>query len=273
MRSTRGLRSKPARLIAAVLVTGLTAAALAVIYGGAEQRASARAMHQALASPGGTEPGEVSLGKVEQFWKTRLTYPTGRFSQRWVAQAAKQAKRVKVGIPKGFYRNRHGKLVRSFGATSGAQAVEALAAAKPLGPQPQVSTGCQSPCFQFGTVSGRVNAIAFDPKTPSTAYIAQDGGGIWKTTNCCTPFTAWTVTTDAPNVPTTATDDVTVDPNNSNVVYAATGDLSFGSFAFGSAGVLKSTNAGATWTTLGANVFTPAYPASTGGSYPQYNAV
>ena len=85
MRSTRGLRSKPARLIAAALVTGLTAASLAVVYGGAEQRASARAMRQALATPGGgTEPGEVSLKKVEQFWQTRLTYPTGRFDQRWV---------------------------------------------------------------------------------------------------------------------------------------------------------------------------------------------
>ena len=122
-------------------------------------------------------------------------------------------------------------------------------------------------------MSGRINAITFDPKNPSVAYVAQDGGGIWKSTNCCTPFTTWTVTTDAPNVPTTATDDVTVDPNNSNVVYAATGDLSFGSFAFGSAGVLKSTNAGATWQTLGADVFTPVYPAATGGSYPQYQAI
>src|SRR3954467_2686239 len=262
MRSTRGLRSKSGRLIAAVLVTGLTAAALAVLYGGAEQHARARAMRQALATPGGgTEPGEVSLKKVEQFWQTRLTYPTGRFDQRWVNAAAKQAKRVKVGIPKGLYRTRSGKLVRSTGVRSGAQAVEALSAAKPLGPQPQASTGCQAPCFTFGLVSGRINAIAFDPKNPSIAYVAQDGGGIWKSTNCCTPFTMWTVTTDAPNVPTTATDDVTVDPNNSNVVYAATGDLSFGSFAFGSAGVLKSTDAGATWQTLGAKGFTPAEPA------------
>ncbi len=72
---------------------------------------------------------------------------------------------------------------------------------------------------------------------------------------------------------TTAVDDVTVDPNNHNTVYAATGDISFGSYAFGSAGVLKSTDAGATWTTLGANTFSPVYPPSLGGSYPQYQAV
>ena len=45
-----------------------------------------------------------------------------------------------------------------------------------------------------------------------------------------------------------------------NTVYAATGDISFGSFAFGSAGILKSTDAGATWTTLGADVFAPRLP-------------
>src|SRR3954449_5131115 len=201
MRNTRGLRSKPARLIAAMLVTGLTVAALAVLYGGAEQHASARAMRQALATPGGgTEPGEVSLKKVEQFWQTRLTYPTGRFEQRWVDAAAKQAKRVKVGIPKGLYRTRSGKLVRSTGIQSGAQAVEALSAAKPLGPQPQASTGCQAPCFTFGLVSGRINAIAFDPTSTvegvRTVYIASDGGGIWKSTNCCSNATTWTATTE-----------------------------------------------------------------------------
>ena len=53
-----------------------------------------------------------------------------------------------------------------------------------------------------------------------------------------------------------------IDPNNHNTVYAGTGDLNFGSFAMGSAGVLKSTDAGATWTVKGADVFTPLYPAA-----------
>jgi hypothetical protein len=118
-----------------------------------------------------------------------------------------------------------------------------------------------------------VSAIAFDPVNTNVAYLAQDGGGIWKTTNCCSPATTWVVTTDGASVTTTAVDDVTVDPKNPNVVYAATGDISFGSFAFGSAGVLKSTDGGTTWQTLGASVFTPIYPPATGGTYPQYQAV
>ncbi len=265
--------ARRARLIAVPIVAGLAFAAF-LVFGGSQPSGNTSALQSAaLYSPGGGEPGEVSLTKVEQYWQTRLTYPTGRFDQRWALKAAKQAKRIKSGIPKGHYKAWRGSAARQFSGSHGAQSIKALSAARPLGPQPQASTGCQAPCFTFGLVSGRVNAIAFDPKNTSIAYLAQDGGGIWKTTNCCTPFTSWTVTTDAPNVPTTATDDVTVDPNNSNVVYAATGDLSFGSFAFGSAGVLKSTDAGATWQTLGANVFTPAYPAAAGGSYPQYQAV
>src|SRR6266498_2931499 len=114
----------------------------------------------ALYSPGG-EAGEVSLAKVEQYWQTRLTYPTGRFNQRWVTGAAKQAQRIKSGIPKGHYKAWRG--TRSVTGSHGAQSIKALAAARPLGPQPQVSTGCQAPCFTFGLVSGRVSAIAFDP--------------------------------------------------------------------------------------------------------------
>ncbi len=258
------------RLLAVALVTGAAATVALLLAGSQHGAGGSAAVQGALYSPGG-EAGEVSLAKVEQYWQTRLTYPTGRFNQRWVTGAAKQAQRIKSGIPKGHYKAWRG--TRSVTGSHGAQSLKALAAARPLGPQPQVSTGCQAPCFTFGLVSGRVSAIAFDPAHTSVAYLAQDGGGIWKTTNCCTPFTTWTVTTDGASVSTTTTDDVTVDPNNSNVVYAATGDISFGSFAFGSAGVLKSTDAGNSWQTLGANVFTPAYPAATGGTYPQYQAV
>src|SRR5262249_618654 len=134
MRTTKGSRRNGLRLIAAALVIGVTAGALALLYGGAESKRSAYAVRQALASPGANEPGEVSRGKVEQVWKTRLTYPTGRFDQRWVGRAARQAERIEPGIPKGYYRTRGGRLVRSFGAHSGAQAVEALAAARALGP-------------------------------------------------------------------------------------------------------------------------------------------
>src|SRR5207249_7235631 len=65
---------------------------------------------------------------------------------------------------------------------------------------------------------------------------------------------------------------LTTDPSNRHTVYAGTGDLSYGSFSMGSAGILKSTDAGASWTIKGADVFTNVYPEPT-GKFPQYQAV
>src|ERR1051325_1697399 len=85
-------------------------------------------------------------------------------------------------------------------------------------------------------------------------------------------MTTWSVTTDDPLIGTTAIDSITIDPNDHNTVYAGTGDLNYGSFSMGSQGILKSTDAGATWTVLGADVVCPALP-EPAGQFPQYNAV
>src|SRR5207237_8522241 len=73
-------------------------------------------------------------------------------------------------------------------------------------------------------------------------------------------------------ISTTSIDTVTIDPSNHDTVYAGTGDLNFGSFAMGSQGILKSTDAGGTWTVLGADVFGMIYNEPP-GQFPQYNAV
>src|SRR5204862_6695264 len=144
-----------------------------------------------------------------------------------------------------------------------------------LGPQPERMTGCFN-CYDYTTTERRVNAIAIDPTTTTNgsivAYSGAVGGGVWKTTNCCGASTTWTVVTDDPLISTTAIDTITIDPNNHNTIYAGTGDLNFGSFSMGSQGILKSTDAGATWTVLGENVFGMIYNEPP-GQYPQYNAV
>jgi len=136
-------------------------------------------------------------------------------------------------------------------------------------------TGC-SGCFDYGVTQGRVNTIAIDPTTTTpgaiVAYVGSVGGGVWKTENCCSTATTWIAVTDNVLASTTSIDSVTIDPHAHNTIYAGTGDLNYGSFSMGSQGILKSTNGGATWTILGANVFGPALPEPV-GQFPQYQAV
>ena len=210
----------------------------------------------------------------ETYWNHRLTYPTGKFNPEWVRRAAQQDAQIKRGVPAGRKRGQPSiRALRSNadgGATSLAvnnslapssggnvadiDSVTAGTAFLAIGPQPEHMTGC-SGCYDYGTTEGRINDIVFDQTTPTTAYAGSVGGGVWKTTNCCSASTTWSVTTDDPLIGTTSINSVTVDPNNSSTVYAGTGDLNYGSFSMGSQGVLKSTDGGATWTTLGANVF------------------
>src|SRR3989440_2835179 len=207
------------------------------------------------------------LNRMEEEWNNRLTYPTGFFNPAWVRQAAVEDSLINRAIPSGIpSRNLNQTntplVLNSNGFTA-------------LGPAPLQMTGC-SGCYNYTKTEGRVNDIAIDPVANGdgtyNAYLASIGGGVWKTTNCCSASTSWTVTTDDPLLATITVDSVTIDPNNHNTIYAGTGDLNFGSFSMGSEGILKSTDAGATWTLLGADVFGPGFPLPP-GQFPQYQAV
>src|SRR5437762_4155874 len=216
--------------------------------------------------PGASSREEVrGLEQLEQYWHDRLTFPTGRFDPAWVRAAATQHARMMSGVPAGQHLKIKLANPNALSTTN----------FTPLGPQPERMTGCFN-CYDYTTTEGRVNAIAIDPTTTTNgsivAYSGAVGGGVWKTTNCCSASTTWTVVTDDPLISTTAIDTVIIDPNNHNTIYAGTGDLNFGSFSMGSQGILKSTNAGATWTVLGENVFGMIY-SEPPGQYPQYNAV
>src|SRR5436190_1832397 len=248
------------------LALGLSGIALAIFSGkeGAVPRTSQPERYMPV--PGARPQSEVAgLARLEQYWHDRLTFPTGRFDPAWMRAAATQHARMTSGVPAG----QHLKIKL---ANPNALSTTNFTA---LGPQPERMTGC-SGCFDYTTTEGRVNAIAIDPTTTVNgtivAYIGPVGGGVWKTTNCCSDTTTWTVVTDDPLISTTAIDTVVIDPNDHNTIYAGTGDLNFGSFSMGSQGILKSSDAGATWTVLGADVFGMIY-SEPPGQFPQYNAV
>ena len=212
--------------------------------------------------------GEKLLDQ-EAYWGDRQGFPTGRVNPQWLRRAARQDAQIERRNPDG----------RSARISTQSLKASPLglnnAAFTALGPQPERMTGC-SGCYDYTTTAGRINSIVVDPTTTTNgsivAYSASVGGGVWKTTNCCSAATTWTVKTDDPLISTTSIDSLTIDPNDHNTIYAGTGDLNYGSFSMGSQGILKSTDAGATWTVLGADVFGAMLPEPP-GQFPQYQSV
>src|ERR1700682_23584 len=215
------------------------------------------------------EPGGKAddFDRMETDWHNRLTYPTGLFNPQWLRLAATQDARVPRAIPLGIPLKNLNRPDAPLALSPGGFTS--------LGPAPLRMTGC-SLCFDYTITEGRVNDIVVDPTTTTqgsiVAYLGSDGGGVWKTTNCCTPATTWTSVTDDPLLATIAIDTLTIDPHNHNTIYAGTGDLNYGSFSAGSQGILNSTDAGPPGTLLGANVFGPGLPQQA-GQFPQYQAV
>ena len=109
---------------------------------------------------------------------------------------------------------------------------------KAIGPQPIAFSNNY-------VTSGRVTALAIDPRSNDTVYAGGANGGVWKTTD---GGGTWTPITD--DQPSLAIGSIAIDPTNADVVYVGTGEENFNSDAYSGVGILKSTNAGATWTNI-----------------------
>jgi hypothetical protein len=98
-----------------------------------------------------------------------------------------------------------------------------------------------------GGGAGRINSVRAIPGSTTSWYACSPGGGLWRTTNSGTSYSV--VGTDF--LSSIGASDIAIDPTNTNTLYLATGDGDAGdTYALG---VLKSTNAGATWNTTGLN--------------------
>jgi hypothetical protein len=205
-----------------------------------------------------SEHGESPVSS--DYWEYRLTYPTGRLDPAWIESARKADRLVTSGRPAGIRRKstESGETARSVLGATGATA---------LGPAPLDWSDV------YGFVGGRANTIITHPTNASVAWFGSDGGGVWKTTNCCGPATTWAVTTDQSDIANIAISTLVLDPNNPDVIYAGTGDYRRNRpFSFGAGGLLRSADGGGQWSVLGADVFTPVY-SQPNGVFPQYRAI
>ena len=106
-----------------------------------------------------------------------------------------------------------------------------------IGPQP-----LDTP-FTDPVVSGRVTALAVDPRSSNTIYLGAAQGGVWKTID---GGNTWKPLTDTQA--SLAIGSITLDPSHPDTVYVGTGEENFSGDSYYGAGILKSTDAGTTWT-------------------------
>lgn len=96
--------------------------------------------------------------------------------------------------------------------------------------------------FSYGNISSRVVTGAFHPTNPSIIYIGPANGGVWKSTDS---GVNWNPLTD--DQPSMSMGAIAIDPTNPNIIYAGTGEATYSGASYYGRGLLKSTDAGATW--------------------------
>jgi photosystem II stability/assembly factor-like uncharacterized protein len=95
-------------------------------------------------------------------------------------------------------------------------------------------------------MSGRIADIAIDPRRQSTWYVAAGSGGVWKTTNAGTTWTAIFEHEGSYSVGAIA-----LDPSSPDVVWVGTGENVSGRHVGFGDGVYKSLDGGDSWANVG----------------------
>jgi len=94
--------------------------------------------------------------------------------------------------------------------------------------------------------SGRISDIAVNPNNPYEYYVAASGGGVWKTVNDGIEYTPVFENEGSYSIGC-----VTIDPNNTNVVWVGTGENNNQRSVNYGDGVYKSIDGGKSWKNMG----------------------
>jgi hypothetical protein len=127
----------------------------------------------------------------------------------------------------------------------------------PLGPVPLASDASGTGLQDYHQVSGRATAVAIDPADASgnTVYIGGAQGGVWKSTNAATgnpSNVTWIPLTD--DQATLSVGSIAIQPGNSDpansVILVGTGEANNSADSYFGLGILRSSDAGNTWTLI-----------------------
>ncbi|MDG1298088.1 MAG: glycosyl hydrolase, partial [Saprospiraceae bacterium] len=110
----------------------------------------------------------------------------------------------------------------------------------------QASQGLQLREIGPASMGGRIADIAVNPHNKSEWYIAVGSGGVWKTVNA---GITWEPIFD--DQPSYSIGTVSIDPNNTNVVWVGTGENVSGRHVGWGDGVYKSMDSGKSWQNMG----------------------
>ncbi len=192
-----------------------------------------------IATAGGEKPG------ADQWFHEQRAYPLNEIPHGARLRAIEQMEQVEA------------RRASLFGESAEA-VVESQPRWEGLGPRPIANgntTGSRP-------VSGRATAVALDPgydgASNQTLYVGTAQGGVWRSRD---NGATWTPLID--DQASLAVGSVAIDPANPNVIYAGTGEGNSSADCYYGAGLLKSTDGGATWRLITGPISTtaPQFPA------------
>lgn len=127
----------------------------------------------------------------------------------------------------------------------------------PLGPVPLASDASGIGIQDYHQVAGRATAVAIDSADPSgnTVYVAGAQAGIWKSTNAASgnpSSVTWMPISD--DQATLSVGSIAIQPGNTDpthtLILAGTGEANNSADSYFGLGILRSTDAGASWTLI-----------------------
>ncbi len=191
-------------------------------------------------------PGSSAIARARRFTAGRRTLPSGASAARALANARVESLALRPSVSAA-----HPARPRTPGASTGL--VTGLGAAWTAAGPVAIHS------LAYGDIAGRVTSLALDPAdaTGNTLFVGTTGGGVWRSTNAAGPAAqvSFAPMTDdlavfSPSAGSSAKASLSIGALAAlpgGVLLAGTGDPNDSADSYYGTGILRSTDAGLTW--------------------------